>query len=96
MPDGGGARGLAVLGHHHLDSQSLSTDPPSSPGAWKEEGELLSSLRGSGLGASDLRGWAQNEGNEIRGTHRGGGARRDVEEWHSALGAVRKREVFWD
>lgn len=32
----------------------------------------------------------------IRATHRGGGARRDVEEWHPTLGAVRKGEVFWD
>lgn len=91
-----GQEGSQSLGYHHLGSQPLSTAPPPSPGAWKEEGELLSSLTGLGLGASDLRGWAQHGGNEIRGTHRGGGARRDVEEWHSALGAVRKREVFWD
>lgn len=32
----------------------------------------------------------------IRATHRGGGARRDIEEWHPTLGAVRKREMFWD
>ena len=28
--------------------------------------------------------------------HRGGGAGWDVEERHSALGAVGQREVFWD
>lgn len=30
----------------------------------------------------------------FRATHRGGGAWRDVEEWHSALGAVRKCEML--
>lgn len=32
----------------------------------------------------------------VRATHRGGGAGRDIEERHSTLGAVGKREVFWD
>lgn len=98
--------------YHHLAILFLSIDPSLLLGAWKEDGELLSRLKlrvpvqvpqgrkkvilGSRCCVNPSLGGCEMGIISIRATHRGGRTRRDVEEWHSTLGAIRKCEMFWD